>query len=72
MPDGPLCDDIPTGLMRRARGEFAEMPGLQLTLHQAARLWGVDPETSARMLRTLVGAGFLVQRGDRFWRATAT
>lgn len=62
--------------MRRARGEFAEMPGLQLTLHQAARLWGVDPETSARMshgshaaglrrCRSTPGAARIARRGRK-------
>ena len=27
-------------LVDRVRGEFMEMPGLQLTMAQAARLWG--------------------------------
>jgi hypothetical protein len=29
-------------LLNRVRGEYAEMPGLTLTLAQAQRLWGLD------------------------------
>jgi hypothetical protein len=32
----------PVGIVRRIRAEFLEMPGLQLTPPQAARLWGLD------------------------------
>ena len=30
-------------VVNRVRSEFIEMPGLRLTLPQAARLWGLDP-----------------------------
>ena len=30
-------------LVERVRGEFNEMPGMQLTEAQAARLWGLEP-----------------------------
>jgi hypothetical protein len=30
-------------LVERVRAEFIEMPGLHLTLPQAARLWGLEP-----------------------------
>ena len=59
-------------LVHRVRNEFIEMPGLQLTLPQAARLWGLDPEASRRVIDTLVEGSFLrwtprgtVMRGDR-------
>lgn len=45
--------------LRRARGEFLEMPGLRLTPRQAARLWALDPTTSERLLDGLARTGFL-------------
>jgi hypothetical protein len=50
-----------TLLLHRIRGEFLEMPGLHLTLPQAARLWHLDVETTDRALRTLIADGFLRQ-----------
>jgi hypothetical protein len=46
-------------LLARARGEYLEMPGLQLTVSQAARLWALDRSTSEEVLERLVSAGFL-------------
>ena len=46
-------------LVERARNEFMEMPGLQLTVPQAARLWGLDPWACQRVISTLVGSAFL-------------
>ena len=40
-------------LLRRAEGEYREMPGLSLTVPQAARLWGLDSRTCAALLTTL-------------------
>ncbi len=45
----------------RARSEFLEMPGLTLTVEQAARLWHLDRELSAAVLVALKDARFLVQ-----------
>ena len=38
----------------RVEGEYREMPGLSLTLPQAARLWGLDQSTCERVLTTLI------------------
>ena len=38
----------------RVEGEYREMPGLSLTLPQAARLWGLDQRTCERVLATLI------------------
>ncbi|MGE3843184.1 MAG: hypothetical protein AB7I50_16555 [Vicinamibacterales bacterium] len=43
----------------RVRCEFVEMPGLQLTPAQGARLWSIDRETSETLLEGLTGSGFL-------------
>jgi hypothetical protein len=46
-------------LVHRVRSEFIEMPGLQLTLPQAARLWGLDREASRLIIDALVKGAFL-------------
>ena len=46
-------------LFERIRGEFNEMPGLQLTIAQAARLWGMDQSACRRVIDALVEAAFL-------------
>jgi hypothetical protein len=46
-------------LVDRVRGEFNEMPGLQLTMPQAAKLLGIEPEACRDVIDTLVDAAFL-------------
>ena len=46
-------------LVLRVRNEFIEMPGLQLTLPQAARLWGLDRTASQKVIDALVEGAFL-------------
>jgi Fic family protein len=41
------------------RAEYAEMPGLSVTLAQAQRLWGVDERTCRRVLDALIARGIL-------------
>lgn len=53
----------------RIRDAYVEMPGLNLTLSQASRLWGVEPRLCREALDVLVAAGFLVRAGDRYLRA---
>jgi hypothetical protein len=48
-------------LAQRIRAEFIEMPGLTLTVPQAARLWSVNVLQSQSILSDLVGTGFLVR-----------
>jgi hypothetical protein len=57
-------------LTRRVRAEYAEMPGLSLTLAQAQRLWALDRQTCETVFVTLTARGFLkmTSRG-RFVRA---
>lgn len=43
----------------RVRGEFLEMPGLQLTMPQAARLWGMEPAACRAVIDALVQSSFL-------------
>ncbi len=46
-------------ILDRARAEYLEMPGLCLTVAQAARLLGVDVNESQRVLSNLEAAGIL-------------
>lgn len=46
-------------LVNRVRAEFIEMPGLQLTLPQAARLWGLEPTACRSVIDALVQTSFL-------------
>lgn len=61
--------EIDINLLVRVYGEYMEMPGLQLTLAQASRLWNLQPATSAHVLERLVDASFLRRTGDRYVRA---
>lgn len=51
-------------LVRRVLADFAEMPGMQLTLDQAVRLWNLDSAVCERVLNRLVDEGKLSQRPD--------
>jgi hypothetical protein len=51
-------------LTRRVQAEYAEMPGLCLTLSQAQRLWAVDRQTCESVFRSLVSRGFLRMTTD--------
>jgi hypothetical protein len=46
-------------LLRRACGEYREMPGMRLTIEQAMRLWNLDRPTCQSLLSSLVEADFL-------------
>jgi hypothetical protein len=56
-------------LQSRIFAEFGEMPGLKLTLRQAARLFAVEAARCERVLRGLVAAGSLCHEGELFTRA---
>lgn len=58
-------------LCTRIQAEFREMPGLTLTLPQAARLFSIDIARCERVLRVLVDEGCLVRNGQRFASARA-
>jgi hypothetical protein len=66
--DGPA--DAFASALRRAQAEFLEMPGLQLTEAQAARLWSFDSALCSAVLTALVESRFLVRtRNESFSRA---
>jgi hypothetical protein len=53
-------------LCLRVQAEFREMPGMRLTLPQAARLFSVDLTRCERVLDALVHAGHLTNDGKVF------
>ena len=58
-------------LVDRVRGEFIEMPGLQLTMAQASRLWGLDIPSCRNVVDVLVESAFLRwTAGGKIVRAT--
>ncbi|HEY0872880.1 MAG TPA: hypothetical protein VGD94_05360 [Vicinamibacterales bacterium] len=64
--------DVSAALARRIRAEFLEMPGLKLTLPQAARVFGADAAAVKPVLDQLRDEGFLVREpAGVFRRCTA-
>jgi hypothetical protein len=51
--------DMMHDLTRRVQGEYAEMPGLSVTLAQAQRLLAIDEPTCALIFRSLIERGLL-------------
>ena len=66
---GDVVADAFISALRRAQADFLEMPGLQLTEAQAARLWCFDSELCSRVLATLVESRFLMRTRNSFTRA---
>jgi hypothetical protein len=54
-----MPDQQPSSLVERIRGEFTEMPGLQLTMDQASRLWGLNETDCRYVIEMLVTSAFL-------------
>ena len=56
-----LSDDAMSfaAVVDRVRGEFMEMPGLELTLPQAVRLWTLGADDCRFVVDALIDAGFL-------------
>ena len=57
----PTVESTLASLLLRIRSEYEDMPGLCLTLRQAARLWNLEPAVCERLLGTLVAQGVLRQ-----------
>ena len=53
-------------LHARIRAEYQEMPGMRLTLPQAARLFDLEREQCAEVLAALVTDGTLWTNGREF------
>jgi hypothetical protein len=60
--------DVNYELLARVCGEYLEMPGLQLTLPQASRLWNLKQAVSEELLDSLVDASFLRRAGAHYMR----
>ena len=58
--DAPRLDSV----VARVRGEYSEMPGLQLTCAQACRRWHMHVSTCEQLLEQLVQEFFLVARPE--------
>ena len=56
-------------LQTRVSAEFREVPGLVLTLAQAARFFSIDAARCERVLAALVERGVLATNGRAFARA---
>jgi hypothetical protein len=55
-------------LVKLIRSEFLEVPGLQLTLEQAQRFWGIDRVACRQVFDSLVETGFLCVRPNGMYR----
>ncbi len=77
MPDSPTNPEEPisarlSDALRRAKADFLEMPGMQLTYAQARRLWALDAYTCESVLSTLLEDRFLVMtRRETFARPSS-
>jgi hypothetical protein len=54
-------------LCTRITRDYLEIPGLVLTLPQAAHLWHADAECCAEALERLVASGFLRNSTGMYW-----
>jgi hypothetical protein len=54
-------------LLARIAGEFHEMPGLRLTLGQAARFWQLERSVCEAALHTLVQRDVLYRTMDGYY-----
>lgn len=57
----PQVDGSIRTWMDLIRSEYAESPGLRLTLAQARRFWGLDDVLTTALFTALVDAGVLKQ-----------
>ena len=61
---GPLGPSPFRKLVQRIREEFDYFPGLRLTPTEAARFWALDLALCQRVLKELLGSGFLIRGSD--------
>jgi hypothetical protein len=62
--NGTGAPDAMTPLAVRVQGEYREMPGLRLTVRQAARLFTVAPDVADAVLNELRRASILARSDD--------
>lgn len=63
--------DVNEGLLLRIRAEYREMPGLRLTVAQAARLWALDRDTCEAALERLAHMNYLRRTLDGAYTLTS-
>ena len=63
--------DDASATLWRIRGEYMEMPGLKLTVPQAARLWHLDQPSIEQLLNVLVDDGVLRRTAAGAYLASA-
>lgn len=63
-----IAPAAPGRLTQRIRAEFLEMPGLKLTLPQAAKVFGADAAVVKTVFDQLREEGFLVRERDGVFR----
>jgi len=66
--EAPMPELELTSILRRVRVEYDEMPGLVLTIPQAARLWRVEKSLVEHVMLSLVAADYLRQSPRGFVR----
>jgi len=69
LPPGASRSLPPVDLLCRARAEYAEMPGLSLTVPQAARLLAIEPALCTILLDHLVDEGYLRCQNAQYSRS---
>lgn len=69
LPSAPMLFSEDSVLRARVSAEFREMPGLRITIPQAARLFSMDRERCRQLLCRLVEVGELSTDGQIFARA---
>src|SRR5688572_8575187 len=69
--NGAGAPDAMTPLAVRVQGEYREMPGLRLTVRQAARLFSVDPDVADAVLHELRRASILARSDDGLFALTS-
>lgn len=57
-----------TSQIQRVRAEYVDMPGLNLTIPQAARLFGVTLSDAEQLLSEMVHKRFLERDTDGLYR----
>jgi hypothetical protein len=68
MATSPVLTRRSLDLVALIRSEYLEMPGLCLTLPQAARLWNTDQRECSSAFESLVQEGFLCRSRDLYLR----
>jgi hypothetical protein len=67
-PDDLVSATAERDLYIRVHGEFGEMPGLTVTVRQAARLFNIEQTLCERVLGALVDEGALAMYDGKFAR----